>query len=152
MQGINDVWPATLRRVWQGGNKVSPRGEPTREVLASTIGIDMQYPVLTLPARNVGYRFMANEAAWSLAGRNDLERIGKYSKLMRRFSDDGKTLCGASGPRVMAQVNPVIQALQQDLMTRQAVINIWRENPPESKDIPCTLSCSFLVRGKKLHC
>ncbi|HKJ87618.1 MAG TPA: thymidylate synthase, partial [Gammaproteobacteria bacterium] len=58
----------------------------------------------------------------------------------------GETFFGAYGPKVRDQLPHVISTLCQDPDSRQAVINIWRESPPRSRDIPCTLSAQWLVR------
>src|SRR5690606_21129551 len=50
------------------------------------------------------------------------------------------------------QIGYVIAKLVEDRDTRQAVVNIWRESPPESRDIPCTLSLQWLIRNGKLYC
>ena len=58
---------------------------------------------------------------------------------------------GAYGVKVVEQATYVADALSKDQDSRQAVINIWRERPAQSKDIPCTLNMQFLIRDGKLH-
>jgi thymidylate synthase len=89
---------------------------------------------------------MFGEAAWMLSGRNDVASVAKYVDGVKRFSDDGVTFFGAYGPKIITQTSYVINTLIKDNDSRQAVINIWRENPRSSKDIPCTLSLQFLLR------
>jgi thymidylate synthase len=95
---------------------------------------------------------MAAEAAWILEGRNDVETIAPYSKAISNFSDDGVSFFGAYGPKVVNQIDYCVDALYRDQFSRQAVINIWRENPPATKDVPCTLSLQFIVRHSIIHC
>jgi len=81
-----------------------------------------------------------------LAGKNDVKSVSKYVDGVKRFSDDGKTFYGAYGPKILTQWSYVVDTLLKDQDSRQAVINIWRENPRSSKDIPCTLSLQFFLR------
>lgn len=148
---LNDAWTRCLERVLTIGTPVHPRGHRTVEVLGDTVMFDMSRPIVTCSARNLGYRFMCAEAAWMLSGDDRVSTIAPFSKMISSFSDDGMTFFGAYGPKIVAQVPYVVDALKRDPHTRQAVINIWRENPPNTKDVPCTLSCQFLLREDQLH-
>lgn len=108
--------------------------------------------MVTMPERKLGKRFRYAEAWWILTGRNDVESIRRYSSTIANFSDDGDYFAGAYGPKVVDQLSYVSACLRKDIDTRQAVINIWRENLRDTKDVPCTLSLQFLVREGALHC
>ncbi|MCP5016172.1 MAG: hypothetical protein GY938_13010 [Ketobacter sp.] len=123
----------------------------TKEVVGTQMVVDMNYPVIVVPERNLSYKFMAAESLWILDGSNDLEAIARYNKVMRRFSDDGKTLFGAYGPKFISQLPYILETLSEDTGSRRAVFNIWRESPPPTKDTPCTLNAQFLIRGNKLN-
>ena len=149
----SDIWLAGLAKVQEWGLVHSPRGRSTHELLGHRWpAVDMTEPVILVNERKLGYKFMAAEAAWIIDGRNDLAFIKQYSPMMKDFSDDGRFLFGAYGPRIRSQLPHVVSALQRDVDTRQAVITIWRESPPASKDIPCTVSLQFMVRDGLLHC
>jgi thymidylate synthase len=122
------------------------------EVIGNQVRVDMRHPVVLSRTRRLNYKFMAAEAWWILSGKRDTQSIGKFCKNILQFSDDGETFFGAYGPKIRNQLGSVIRCLEMDRDSRQAVINIWRENPPVSKDIPCTLSAQFLIRDNKLHC
>lgn len=145
-------WIRDLEQVFRFGNKSSPRGMPIYETLAMTSKISMKDPVILNNHRKLGYKFMAAEAAWILSGDDRVETIAPYSKEISKFSDDGVHFFGAYGPKVKSQIDYVIATLLNDISSRQAVINIWRENPGPTKDVPCTLSLQFLVRLGRLHC
>lgn len=147
-----ELWHRDLAHIFNMGSRVSPRSMGTREIVGFTSKIDMNFPVITCPIRALGYKFMFAEAAWILSGDNRVETITAYSKDIANFSDDGITFFGAYGPKIAEQMKYVIETLKADQETRQAVINIWRENPAKSKDIPCTLSAQFLIRNGFLHC
>ena len=123
-----------------------PRGMKIKEKLNHSFKIGMEDPIITIPERKLSYSFMFGEAAWMLSGRNDVASVAKYVDGVKRFSDDGVTFFGAYGPKIITQTSYIIDTLIKDNDSRQAVINIWRENPRSSKDIPCTLSLQFLLR------
>ena len=123
-----------------------PRGLNIKEKINHSFKIGMEDPIITIPERKLSYSFMFGEAAWMLSGRNDVASISKYVDGVKRFSDDGVTFFGAYGPKIITQTSYIIDTLIKDNDSRQAVINIWRENPRSSKDIPCTLSLQFLLR------
>lgn len=152
---INDLttaWLNTLHRVLTDGQQVSPRCSLTLELPQHTTVIDMRRPVLTIPTRKLAYKFMAAEAYWILSGDNTVEGIASYNANIAKFSDDGKIFFGAYGPRIKAQLDYVVKKLVEDPMSRQAGLTIWRENPPKTKDVPCTVSIFFSIREGLLNC
>ena len=72
--------------------------------------------------------------------------------MIPEFSDDNVRFYGSYGPKIVDQISYVIDTLAKDDYSRQAVINIWREKPGPSKDIPCTCSLQFILRDDKLNC
>jgi thymidylate synthase len=83
---------------------------------------------------------------WILNGREDIEYISKFNSKITNYSDDGKIFFGAYGPRYVAQVDYIRNILAADPWTRQAVMTIWRQNPPVTKDVPCTIMLHFIRR------
>ncbi len=147
------VWIELLRTVLARGDSAGPRSMGTTEVLGSQSIWSMDDPVVKVDRRKLGYRYMAAEAAWILSGDNRVETIGEFSKLVGEFSDDGVRFFGAYGPKVVDQLSYVVATLREDPQSRRAVMNLWREQPSSrSKDVPCTLSLQFVVRGGALHC
>ena len=147
MKDINLQYKKKLWDVFRQPDFVcKPRGLKITEKINDSWIIDMDDPIITLPERKLSYSFMFGEAAWMLEGRNDVESVSKYVDGVKRFSDDGETFYGAYGPKILTQWSYVIKTLVTDRDSRQAVINIWRENPRSSKDIPCTLSLQFFLR------
>lgn len=86
----------------------------------------MTRPFLVSPARKPNYRFGLAEACWILAGSDDARLIGSFNKQMLRFSDDGKHMWGAYGPRLMGQLAHTVETLKRDPDSRQAVVTTWR--------------------------
>jgi len=146
------VWRQTLDDILSYGFASTPRGKSCVELIGNQTIVDMRYPIVTNKARNLGYKFMAAEAYWILSGDNRVETIKNYSQAISSFSDDGVTFFGAYGPKIVDQIDYVVAKLLEDPSSRQAVINIWRENPPKTKDVPCTLSLQFVIRDRSLCC
>lgn len=152
MMDTNSIWKKCISDVMAKGTESSPRGKRISELLGYSYSIQMQSSVITLASRKMNYGFMLAEAAWIVSGSNWLDDITPYMKRYSDFSDDGIMLHGAYGPKVVDQLMYVVNCIENDIDTRQAVINIWREKPGISKDIPCTLNMQFLVRNDRLHC
>lgn len=100
------------------------------------------------------------EFPWLLAGRNDVEWLLPYLPRAADFSDDGKTWRAGYGPRLrsyrstMDQLVGLVEVLERDPTTRQAVITIWDpwvDLGSKSKDLPCTNWMHFLQRDEDLQ-
>lgn len=148
----SSIWLDTLAKIIANGKEVCPRGKPTLELQHHAIIVNMLHPVVLCPARKLSYTFLAAEALWILDGDNLVETIAPYNPNIAKFSDDGKVFFGAYGPRIMSQFEYVVQKLVEDADTRQAVLTIWRENPPQTKDVPCTVAIAFSIRQFRLNC
>lgn len=127
-----------------------PRGMEVKERISGHYEVPMP-AYIDLTSRKVNVPFMFAEAAWIISGSNRLADIQPYMDVYKNFSDDGVFLRGAYGPKVVDQLGYVVDAIESDNDTRQAVINIWRERPGASKDIPCTISMQFLLREGVLN-
>ena len=140
------VWLELLDKILMQGRDVAPRGKPTKELPQHTIVVPMRRPVLTVPERKLNYKFMAAEAYWILTGDNRVSTISPYNPHIAQFSDDGETYFGAYGPKVVDQLPYVVDTLIRDPDSRQAGLTIWREKPPITKDVPCTVAAFFNIR------
>jgi len=147
MLQINEKYYDLVSFIYTYGKWETCRKYTTKELLVNSSVIPMNSPLVTLTKRNLGYRFALAEAAWVLSGDNKLETILPYSKMINNFSDDGHTFFGAYGPPIVDQLEYIGRAFKKDLFTRQAVLTIWRKKPPNSADIPCTISVQFIIRS-----
>lgn len=150
MTSFGKVWQQTLYDILSHGNEERPRGIPTKEIIHRAIKVNMREPVLTIPSRKLSYQFMAAEAHWILAGDDRVETIAPYNKNIAQFSDDGERFFGAYGPKIVSQLEYVVAKLREDPNSRQAGLTIWRENPPDTKDVPCTVAIFFTIRNSLL--
>jgi thymidylate synthase len=149
---FSEVWSELLERLVITKAVASPRGQSTKELLNVQIRVhDMEWNILISEARKLNYRFMVAEWLWILFGGSSVDTIKQYNSVIGNFSDDGKILAGAYGPRLYDQWDYIHQSLSKDLETRQAVAGIWTPSPAPSKDIPCTLTLHFIVRNNVLH-
>lgn len=151
MQPVNLAYKELLHDILQRGMPASPRGLDCKELLGHQTVIDMERPFVTIPARKIGNKFRAAEAAWILSGDNRVSTIAPYSTKIKDYSDDGEYFAGAYGPPFRDQLPYVLNCLRADSYSRQAVISIWRPRPYSSKDIPCTVSLQFLIRHNRIH-
>ncbi len=147
---INLYYQKHLKSIITDGTCFAPRGKETFELIGTQFVYDANYPVITIPERNIGYKAMLAEAYWILSGSNLLEDIKPWMK-MDQYSNNNIHLDGAYGPPFVDQVPYVVKALTDDKTSRRAVISIWRPRPFDSKDIPCTLTLQFLIRNNVIY-
>lgn len=147
----NFAWLYRLQEILLNGKRLSPRGKPTLDQTGATMTVDMRSPVITIPQRKLSYQFMAAEAYWMLTGDDSVAGVAPWNKHIGQFSDDGERFFGAYGPKIVAQLPYIIDKLIADRDSRQAVLTIWRESPPASKDIPCTVAMVFRIEQDHLN-
>lgn len=150
-QHIDEAWGYRIYELLKLGKMVSPRGINTLEQLGVVVEVNSLYPVLLNKHRKLSYQFMAAEAYWILSGDDTVAGIEPYNKHITQFSDNGQSFFGAYGPKITSQIDYVIRAIENDPVTRQAGLTIWRENPPKTKDIPCTVAMFFNLRDGFIH-
>lgn len=149
---MNTEWLQRVKELLYTGSIHQPRNLKIKELLNQQFTVNMEYPILSVKERKLGYRFMVREAWWIMDGRNSVDTITNYSKAIHTFSNDGIHFDGAYGPRVVDQIRYIVDTLEKDPDSRQAVMTIWRPNPRESKDIPCTVAVQWFIRDGTIHC
>lgn len=148
---IADLYKQVISAVLKEGSERHPRGFTTKERIAQHLVLyKPQNCLLRTDQRRLNPAFQVGEMIWILTGSEDLKQVAYYNKHMHKFSDDGKILAGAYGPRILSQYRYVIDLLKHDPETRQAVMTIWTPSPAPSKDIPCTVMFQFLKVGDTL--
>ncbi|MFE7300611.1 thymidylate synthase [Streptomyces sp. NPDC057579] len=143
----------------KSGEKISPRGMATREVLDITMCLTQPRARLLYapPARIVNPAFAVAETVWHLSG-TDAPWIFDYNARLRQYADDG-VLRGAYGPRMrnwggtVDQLRRVVEILKGDPDSRRAIIQLYdpARDTAGHKDVPCTLGFRFHLRGGRLH-
>lgn len=148
---VNKSWQVKIKEILEHGNVCAPRGQEIKELLGEQVVFSMADPIVTVASRELNYKFAFGEAWWICSGSNRVKDITRFMKKYSQYSDDGVFLRGAYGPKFVEQLPYVVRVLENDRDSRQAVLNIWRERPEPSKDIPCTLSQQYFIRDNQLH-
>lgn len=100
------------------------------------------------------------EFLWYMSGVNDLNSIQYYLSGYHEYSDDGETLYGAYGPRLLfklsnglTQLQTIIKLLKSKNTSRRAVIQLYdkKDATKKTKDLPCTCTLQFLNRHDRLN-
>ncbi|WP_058042259.1 thymidylate synthase [Streptomyces roseifaciens] len=143
----------------KNGDKVSPRGMATREVLNVTMRLTQPRARLLCapPARIINPAFAVAETVWYLSG-TDAPWIHEFNGRLRHYADDG-VLQGAYGPRMrnwagrIDQLHRVVEILKDDPDSRRALIQLYdpARDAAGHKDVPCTLGFRFHLRAGRLH-
>ncbi|MEU7121736.1 thymidylate synthase [Streptomyces zaomyceticus] len=143
----------------KSGERISPRGMATREVL--DVHMRLTQPRARLlyapPARVINPAFAVAETVWHLSG-SDAPWIFDYNTRLRQYADDG-VLLGAYGPRMrkwagtVDQLRRVVEILKEDPDSRRALIQLYdpAQDAAGHKDVPCTLGFRFYLRAGRLH-
>jgi thymidylate synthase len=144
-----------IEAVQEYGSKVAVRGQPTIELLGTTVRL--LDPTDVVPSgvnRNFSMKILAAEVLQLLGGAQYPELLTYAGHAFAQFLDGG-AFHGAYGPRLRSQLPRIQELLLRDETTRQAVAEIWdplhdlRVEDP-ARDVPCTLGFQFLVRDGKL--
>ena len=150
---LRTEYAALCGTVYDSGQLVSPRGVQTREL--TNFAINTTGHGCTFPAgigRGVSQKVLAAEMMQWIAGVSDLAQLRWAAANFTDFSDDGSTLYGAYGPRTHAGLKRVVRLLEADPLSRQATVSIWQNlEKDSSRDVPCTVSWSFMLRDGALH-
>lgn len=152
---VDDLLKKVFKEILDNGAEVEPTKGKTKEL--SGVLLKLTNPLGRLSrTEGKGTIFSClGELLWYLSGSNQLGQIQYYIQSYHRYSDDGKTIFGAYGPKLFGvdgQIPAVIRALQQQSSTRKAVVQLFASSDIKvhHNDIPCTCTLQFLVREGKL--
>jgi thymidylate synthase len=144
-----------VKHVLEHGKEAAPRGMKTREIEDAVIRIDNVFNTLPLEVgRGTVPGIGAVEACQLLAGVTVPDLVISVGPQFANYAEDNGLFHGAYGPRTAGQYDILIERLQQDPDTRQAVVTIW--NPQldlqaQKRDYPCTILHQFRIRDNKLN-
>lgn len=162
---IDDLWTAIVKKILDDGDEIDARlGYRVKEVLsygATLSSIDQTF--LLNKRRRLSPAYACAEFLWYLSMTDDIEMIQAYAPQYHKFAENGVAF-GAYGDRwkndvegVKNQIELLIEHLQRDPASRQAVVTMWNANDlphaiaKDHADLPCTLGLQFLIRNNKLH-
>lgn len=152
-EGFSNVYKKMCIYLLENGKESSPRNMNTREVEGAMIKVkNPRSRILNNKLRKISIPFAIGEWLWHMEGRDDLEMIQYYAPSYDKYSDDGRTLNGAYGPRIKKSLLKIVKILKNDPDSRRAVVPIYGKEDAglNSKDIPCTIGFQFLIRNNKL--
>ena len=117
---------------------------PCRDLGTVTVELDGGERTIFLSGRGWNPAFALVEAAWVLAGRNDVKSLTEFIANFGQFSDDGQTLHGAYGYRLrhyfgLDQIDAAVEELKANPESRRVVMSLFAPGDLglHSKDIPC---------------
>lgn len=152
---VDDLLKKTFKEILDNGTEAHPTKGKTKEL--SGVLLKLTDPLGRLSrTEGKGTIFSClGELLWYLSGSNKLDQIEYYIQNYSKYSDDGKTIFGAYGPKLFGaegQIPSIILALQRQSSTRKAVVQLFSSSDikAQHKDIPCTCTLQFLIRGGKL--
>ena len=126
------------------GDLVPSRYGDTREALNLALTIDPHEPP-TRPGQSMALGYM--ELSQLLAGTFDRAAIERVAP---NANHNLFSLPMAYGPRIADQVETIIWTLQNDPLTRRAVLLISKPEDGPTANLPCTISVQFLRRTQGL--
>ena len=150
---FSEVYQRMCRALLEHGVESNPRAMPIRELLGVSMRLsNPRTRMLDVPRKKLPASFAIGEWLWTIGAHEDLAFIRYYAPSYGRFSDDGVMLNGAYGPRIVPELDKIVDLIRSDADSRRAVVPIYarRDVGLDSRDIPCTTTLQFLLRGGKL--
>lgn len=178
---LNNDFRTCLAHLMNHGLVAHPRGTTTRELLNYNISLlDPRNRIINFPDRKTNLKYLLGEFVWYLSGSNNPDDIIPYSKFWDNIRNSGTiagydagTINSNYGHRLFghdaemsvpliedgeykadqSQWNAVVELLERDKDSRQAIINIHRpaDRHNGNKDVACTLTLQFFIREDKLY-
>lgn len=157
MPNLRLGYTAICKAIAEHGEKVSPRGQDTREFQCATLIIEDPFDTLpTGVGRGLVPGIAAIESAQLLAGVSLPKLTIAVSPTFEHFTEDDGIFHGAYGPRTQefSQFSTIVDRLKVDPYSRQTVVSIWNpmyDMKPSKRDYPCTVLYHFMIRNDRLH-
>lgn len=156
---LDDLLRRVFRKLLASKVRIRPTKGAATELTSVLLRIDNPRARLSRTQIKGTVFSCLGELLWYLAKSNDLKFISYYLKHYKKFSDDGRTIYGAYGPRMFRmrnridQFKNVIRLLKKKPNSRQAVIQLFdaKDIIRKHKDVPCTCTLQFMIRGGRLH-
>lgn len=149
-----EAFIATAKLAWLSEYEAGPREMLTRELLDVTMHIEdpTQIP-FDINGRGLNLAIGALEIL-QLLGQQPADALVRRSvKSLAAFQDYGISY-GNYGARLRGQLTNIVKELLDDEDSRRAVATIYdgrSDLRQGTRDIPCTLSVQFIIRGGALH-
>lgn len=99
--------------------------------------------------RVIPIKFVLAEYCHILSGRDDVDTIASYAKVMGNYSDDGISLNSAYGKRLHGQFEKMLTKVFYDPYTRQACMSLYGPSDAMDttfKNVPCNTFMQLMYR------
>src|SRR3569623_177116 len=156
---LDDLLAKVLRRILTWGRSVGASRGATRELFG--VLLHLKDPRARISRTEIKGRLFSGlgELLWYLAGSDALDFICYYAPHYEKNSEDGVTVHGAYGPRLLRmrndtnQIDNVLALLRTKPTSRRAVIQLFNAEDLSAsyREIPCTCTLQFVIRDSKLH-
>ncbi|AWZ01543.1 thymidylate synthase [Rhodobiaceae bacterium] len=155
---LDDLLIATFERLLKRGKRITATRGETYELQG--VLLELSDPRARLSrTESKGKVFSSlGELLWYLSGTNSLEFIKYYLPKYEDETEDGATIFGGYGPRLIDhhghnQIENVLKLLKGNSNSRRAVIQVFdaADISRTRKEIPCTCTIQFLLREEKLN-
>lgn len=155
---LDELLFKTYSLIRKRGVDIAPTKGRAREISGASLRLTAPRARLSRTEARATLFSCLGELLWYLSASNDLKFIQHYIGGYGKYSDDGKTVFGAYGPRIFgegdkAQIHRVIALLRARPDSRQAVIQVFdrRDLLERHKDVPCTCTLQFMLRENRLQ-
>jgi len=155
---LDDLLRRVFERLLKSSNHIKPTKGPATELMGVLLKIANPRARLSRTETKGTLFSCLGELLWYLARTNDVRFISYYIPDYKKYSDDGKAVYGAYGPRLFKkgghnQVAKVVRILRKKPHSRQAVIQLFDAVDIDSdhKHVPCTCTLQFMVRRSRLY-
>jgi thymidylate synthase len=155
---LDDLMRRVYEKLLNSKNRINPTKGPATEISGVLLKIANPRMRLSRTEKKGTLFSCLGELLWYLAGSQDVRFISYYLPHYKQYSDDGKTIYGAYGPRMCSkvgfrQIDNVINLLKKKSESRQAVIQLFNASDivEAHKDVPCTCTLQFLIRQRRLN-
>jgi thymidylate synthase len=137
-------------------------GNGTREIIGEQhCFINSRDIILSANERKFKIDYALQEVIWYLSRNRSIKEIGESAKIWKMIADSRQEVESNYGTYIWndhpefqeSQFDWIIKELTADLTSRKAVLNINSHSHKykNQKDLPCTISISFLVRDNALN-
>jgi thymidylate synthase len=154
---IDDLLLATYSEIASSGQPTDGTRAPAKQLSGAFLKLTNPRSRLSLSLSRGLVFSCLGEFLWYMKGASCLSMISYYIPKYAKESEDGATVYGAYGPRILDksgvnQLQNAIQALQEKSSTKRAVIQIFdaADIAKRRREIPCTCSLQFLRQGDQL--
>jgi thymidylate synthase len=155
---LDDLMRAVFTDIREKGESVVASKGATKELFG--VVLELNAPIVRLSRTEMKGRLYSalGELLWYLSGSDDFGFIDYYLKDGYEAEPGTSLVWGAYGPRLLKmrgsinQLEQVQSLLQKKRSSRQAVIQLFdaADIVQERKDVPCTCTLQFVIRGTGL--